>query len=150
MVPGTRRRRVRNPRLAMHVSALIPRLVANLPLILLSAALLVGAIWAYRTWREMRGEDDDADDSPVSLLEQIRLAHAAGELDDAEYQRVRRRLLKLGPEEPNGSASKGPDAARPPRIPSPTMPDPSAELSPRGGESERVADVPPETAPPHQ
>ena len=77
---------------------LIPILVANLPVILLSVALVVGALWAYRVWREAHGEDDDLNETPEDLLQQFREARDAGELDDAEFTRIR--LLLAGTEAP--------------------------------------------------
>ncbi|MDR3635511.1 MAG: SHOCT domain-containing protein [Isosphaeraceae bacterium] len=75
---------------------LIPKLLANLPVILLSVALVVGALWAYRAWREAHGEGDDSSETPEDLLQQFREAHDAGELDDAEFARIRLLLTGAG------------------------------------------------------
>jgi hypothetical protein len=55
-------------------------------------AILVGAlIGFYRTWMEIH--EDEEPDSPQDLLESFREAHAAGEIDDRELERVRGLLL---------------------------------------------------------
>ena len=51
---------------------------------------LVAGIKAYRMWEEL--QDVAEPDSPADLLETFEVAHAAGELDDQEIERVRRRL----------------------------------------------------------
>jgi len=81
------------PRVVPNVPDLMPKLLSNLPLLLLSVALVVGMVWSYRVWQETRGEDAEPDATPEDLLQQFREAHAAGELDDEEFQRVRT-LLK--------------------------------------------------------
>jgi hypothetical protein len=52
--------------------------------------MLVAGIKAYRMWEEIH--DVAAPDSPADLLETFEEAHAAGELDDLEFERVRQRL----------------------------------------------------------
>jgi uncharacterized membrane protein len=52
--------------------------------------MLVAGIKAYRMWEEL--QDVAEPDSPADLLETFEEAHAAGELDDQEFERVRRRL----------------------------------------------------------
>ena len=42
-------------------------------------------------WEEIH--DVEEPDSPTDLLESFEEAHAAGELDDEEFERVRRRLV---------------------------------------------------------
>ena len=88
------------------------------------AVMVVILIWtlivAYRHWEEMN--DVEEPDSPADLLESFRQAHAEGELDDQELDRVRRllstgdgsaddlsaRTASRGPESPtNGSTSPG-------------------------------------------
>jgi hypothetical protein len=52
--------------------------------------MLVAGIKAYRMWEELH--DVAEPDSPLDLLESFEEAHAAGELDDQEFERVRKRL----------------------------------------------------------
>ncbi len=58
-------------------------------------AILVGArcffafVKGYRTWEEINEVEDP--DRPEDLLETFEEAHAAGDLDDEEFERVRRR-----------------------------------------------------------
>jgi hypothetical protein len=52
--------------------------------------MLVAGIKAYRMWEELH--DVAEPDSPADLLETFEEAHAAGELDDQEFERVRQRL----------------------------------------------------------
>lgn len=62
-------------------------------LALLVIILFVALIAAYRVWEEIN--DVEEPDSPVDLLESFKQAHAEGELDDQELDRVRR-LLSQG------------------------------------------------------
>jgi hypothetical protein len=52
--------------------------------------MLVAGIKAYRMWEELH--DVAEPDLPADLLETFKEAHAAGELDDQEFERVRQRL----------------------------------------------------------
>ena len=55
-------------------------------------AILVGTlIGFYRTWMEIH--ENEEPDSPQDLLESFREAHAAGQIDDRELERVRGLLL---------------------------------------------------------
>lgn len=71
-----------------------------LGLALLSVVLLFALLRAYREWQEIH--DVEEPDSPDDLLRSFRAAHALGELDDDEMQRVERRLS-------SASASSGAD-----------------------------------------
>jgi hypothetical protein len=53
--------------------------------------MLIAGIKAYRMWEELHDVADP--DLPTDLLETFQEAHAAGELDDHEFERVRQRLL---------------------------------------------------------
>ncbi len=59
-------------------------------LALLAVLLVVALIKAYRVWEEIH--DVEEPDSPADLLAAFKQAHAAGELDDEELERVRERL----------------------------------------------------------
>jgi hypothetical protein len=67
--------------------------------------VLVGTLIAfYRTWMEIH--EDEEPDSPQDLLESFREAHAAGQIDDRELERVRR-LLSAGEGEAAGVRPPG-------------------------------------------
>lgn len=98
-------------------------------------AIVIGTMIAfYRTWAEIH--EDIEPDSPQDLLESFREAHAAGEIDDRELERVSQ-LLASGeagagaagspgpprrPSTPEGSRSRGP-------TPTATGPNPTESLS---------------------
>jgi hypothetical protein len=56
----------------------------------LSVAAILLSIHAYRVWQEISEVEEP--DSPIDLLESFEQAHAEGELDDQELDRVRQRL----------------------------------------------------------
>jgi hypothetical protein len=56
----------------------------------LVAAMIWGAVLAYRSWEEATEELDPA--TKDELLEAFRQAKLEGELDDKEFERVRRRI----------------------------------------------------------
>jgi uncharacterized membrane protein len=62
-------------------------------LAVLVVLMLVALIQAYRMWEEIHEVEEP--DTPDDLLETFEEAHAAGELDDEEFERVRRRLSGL-------------------------------------------------------
>jgi len=105
----------------------IPGLMALIPtgpayyvgLALLTILVIVLLVHAYRVWEEIH--DVEESDSPSDLLESFEQAHAAGELDDQELERVRR-LLHDG--EPNGEGSSVAPGCALPRAES--IEDPSA------------------------
>jgi hypothetical protein len=69
--------------------------------------ILLGTLIAfYRTWAEIH--EDEEPDSPQDLLESFRQAHAAGQIDDRELERVRA-LLSAG----GGATSGAHPASRP-------------------------------------
>jgi hypothetical protein len=59
-------------------------------LLLLSIAVIALSIHAYRVWQEIHEEVEP--DSPSDLIDSFEQAHAEGELDDQELERVRRLL----------------------------------------------------------
>jgi hypothetical protein len=121
------------------VADLVPKLWANLPLILLSAALLVGATWAYRTWREAHGEGDEEPDSPEALLHEFREAYDAGELNAEEFARVRHLLVGAGPAP--GPSKRSTEASR-------AAPNATAPRGPEGGPADASAPPAPDASPP--
>jgi len=58
--------------------------------VLLVVFLVAALIKGYREWQEIH--DVEEPDTPDDLLRSFREAHALGELDDEEFQRVQRRL----------------------------------------------------------
>ncbi len=87
-------------------------------LALLAVLLVVALIKAYRVWEEIHDVEEPS--SPDDLLESFEQAHRAGELDDAELERVRARLAsppvgqsRIGEPCPRESTCRG--SARPPR-----------------------------------
>lgn len=60
----------------------------------LVAAMIWGAILAYRSWEEATEDLDPA--TKDDLLEAFRQARLEGELDEQEYDRVRRRIEEGG------------------------------------------------------
>jgi hypothetical protein len=59
-------------------------------LLILAVFLAVAAVKSYQMWEELH--DVEEPDSPSDLLETFEEAHAAGEIDDEELERVRHRL----------------------------------------------------------
>jgi uncharacterized membrane protein len=68
--------------------------------------IMVGAIVKfYSTWEEIH--EDEEPDSPADLLESFRQAHADGQIDDKELERVRG-LLSAGPRDVDGTPRQKP------------------------------------------
>jgi hypothetical protein len=63
-----------------------------IPLLLLTAGIVVGIVWISRVWEETHEEDDPvtADD----VLNELAQAHAAGALNDAEFARVQGLIVR--------------------------------------------------------
>jgi hypothetical protein len=67
-------------------------------------------IAAYRTWEEIR--DVEEPDSPADLLETFRQAHAQGEIDEQELDRVQRLLTgDAGEAAAESAGSPSPESA---------------------------------------
>jgi hypothetical protein len=56
--------------------------------------LIIALISFFRTWTEIH--EDDEPDSPEDLLESFRAAHAAGQIDDRELERLGHLLSNEG------------------------------------------------------
>ena len=67
-----------------------PLVTRYIPLGLLTVLLVASLLKAVRVWEEIH--DVEEPDSPSDLLTSFMQAHAAGELDDAEFARVCERL----------------------------------------------------------
>jgi hypothetical protein len=75
---------------AAHVPWLKSSPPYYLGLAILVVLMVVALVKAYQMWEELH--DIEEPDSPTDLLESFEEAHSAGELDDEEFERVRRRL----------------------------------------------------------
>ncbi len=60
-------------------------------LAVLVLAMIWGAVLAYRSWEEAHEDLDPA--TPDELLDVFEQARAEGEIDDAEFARLRRRIV---------------------------------------------------------
>jgi hypothetical protein len=78
-----------------------------LGLAILVVLLVVALVKAYQMWEEIH--DVPEPDSPTDLLASFEEAHAAGELDDLEFERVKRRLVgpTIGGEDITSAPAEG-------------------------------------------
>jgi hypothetical protein len=67
------------------------------------AILVVTLIGFYRTWMEIH--EDEEPDSPEDMLDSFREAHAAGQIDDRELERLQK-LLSVGGGEAVGRSGR--------------------------------------------
>jgi FtsZ-interacting cell division protein ZipA len=87
-----------------------------LPIILLAIVLVALLIKAHRLWQEIHEVDEVV--TTDELLDSLEQAHADGELDDEEIERVRMRLKSDPAESANESANPSTRAVFPPAKPS--------------------------------
>jgi hypothetical protein len=73
-------------------AALPPVWASVIPLVLLSVLLALLLIKMYRERQDILDVEDP--DTPEDLLRSFELAHQAGELDDAEFERVKQQLAR--------------------------------------------------------
>lgn len=73
----------------MIVSAIDPNLWKYVPVIVLTAALVIAIPWTIRTYREARGEVEPDCDNPDDILGPLAEAFAAGQMSEEEYNRIR-------------------------------------------------------------
>ena len=59
-------------------------------LAVVAVVVVIAAVGFYRVWLDVREDEEPA--SPVEVLESFQRAHAAGEIDDQELERVTRVL----------------------------------------------------------
>jgi hypothetical protein len=71
------------------VAAIDPTLLKYLPLVVLTLALAIGLPWAFRVYREARGESEPECDKPDDVLGPLAEAFAAGQMSEEEYNRIR-------------------------------------------------------------
>ncbi len=77
----------------------------NIGLAIIVVAMLVLGVWIYREYREVH--DDAAPASPEELLAAFDEARSRGELDEEEYQRVRRQFDRSRPQPPGAVKPEG-------------------------------------------
>lgn len=80
-------------------------------LAILVVLMLVALSQAYRMWEDIH--DVEEPDSPADLLASFEEAHAAGELDDDELERVRRHLAAPPADQNKPSAPTGTEPGKP-------------------------------------
>jgi hypothetical protein len=101
-----------------------------LTLALLSVALVVGLVWAYRVVRDVRGESEEETDSPEDLLTPLAEAFAAGQMSEEEYQRIRASLARGAGVDPRFLVGRGPKprpTSPPEPVPDEAPPSPSPD-----------------------
>lgn len=86
----------------------------------LAVVMIIVFTYAYRVWEEVHDVEDP--DSPSDLLDSFEQAHAEGELDAQELNRLRKLLL-----DGQGIEGERAVASDPPRAPSLATRDPSAK-----------------------
>jgi hypothetical protein len=91
----------------MIVAAIDPKSWSYLPVLLLTLAIAIGVPMAYRLWRDTHEEEDLP--RGTDLLSDFERAYYAGQMDEAEFHRIRDLLI--------GSKGKGSTKIRtkPPR-----------------------------------
>jgi uncharacterized membrane protein len=85
----------------------------NIGLVVMLLILVLACYWAYEMWMEVNEEVDPA--TADELMASFDQARAAGELDDEEYAKVRKRIEQPGSEGlRTGSPNTGKDQPRAP------------------------------------
>ena len=120
------------------MEAIATKLLANLPLIALTVAILIGVPVAYRAWLEAHEDDEPAD--PIELLSDLERAYFMGEIDADELSRVKAVLIgrRADPVAPAGRVRplrpEPPTASPLPRASGTveTAPEPEAGVPPDG------------------
>ena len=96
-----------------------------LPLALLGIALLFGAAWVVRVYREAKGEAEETPDTPEDMLSPLSEAYAAGQMSEEEFKRIRDSLLQA-----QAKGEPPPMPVRPKPILAPTPSQPPTEEPP--------------------
>ena len=78
----------------MSVAVIGAKLWSYLPLVLLTISILIGVPIAYRYYREAHEDDEPIRDA--DLLADLEQGDAASKMTEAEFRRVRDRLLGAG------------------------------------------------------
>jgi uncharacterized membrane protein len=82
----------------------------NIGLAVVLLVLALAFYWAYQMWKEVNEEVDPA--TTDELMASFDQARAAGELDDEEYAKIRKRIEQTGSAEPR-TGIPNTDKARP-------------------------------------
>jgi uncharacterized membrane protein len=86
----------------------------NIGLAVVLSVLALAFYWAYQMWTEINEEVDPA--TADELMASFDQARAAGELDDEEYAKVRKRIEQTGSTGPlTGIPNTGKVQRKPPR-----------------------------------
>jgi hypothetical protein len=75
----------------MNVAAIDPKLWSYVPLILVTVTIAIGVPVAYRLWRETH--EEEVLPRGGDLLSDFERAYAAGQMDEAEFHRIRDLLI---------------------------------------------------------
>jgi hypothetical protein len=86
------------------LAAISPATWYNAGLVVLLFVMAFACYWAYQVWSEVNEEEEPA--STEELLASFEQARAQGDLDEAEYERVRKRIEETGDCPPGASAKK--------------------------------------------
>lgn len=77
----------------MRVPDIDPRFWSYLPFLLLTVALLIGVPMAYKVWRDLHADEEPALGS--ELFSDLERAYAEGKMTEAEFRRIREKLIGL-------------------------------------------------------
>lgn len=84
----------------MNLRALDPNLMWYLVLVVLTVAMIIGALLTRNLWNDLKGLNDEPATGPDELLAPLSEAFAAGQMDEAEYQRIRASVERVVTPEP--------------------------------------------------
>lgn len=76
-------------------------------LILVTLVVLLSWAWVQRVRRGAKGEGEAGEPDPETLLDAVREAYFEGEVDRAEYERVRRKIRGEAGEDPSKLGGPG-------------------------------------------
>lgn len=96
-------------------------------LVLLSIAVVISIIWAFRTWQDAHGELVETGDTAEGLLGPLEEAYASGQMSEEEYLRIRSSVGKIA--QP-GKLSRFSLPPRPARGGAETATDPAPPVEP--------------------
>jgi uncharacterized membrane protein len=86
------------------LAAISPGAWYNIGLVVVLLTLAFASYWAYQVWHEVNEEEEPA--TTEELLASFEQARAAGELDDEEYARVRKRIEESATSPPQTPSRK--------------------------------------------
>jgi hypothetical protein len=128
----------------MSIASLSAKLSANIPLLLLITLLVVGVWLAYRHWRDLHEDDEPLRD--IDRFAEFERGDAASLMTEAEFRRVRERLMgneaaadrkrpgpragAAGPSPPNRPRESAPEAPVNDPVAPPETPEPDSREAP--------------------